>query len=114
MSTQYMVVQFGDLFRGEFLNIGVFAWDTDPFITEVKSKFITNIDRHKAVFGFADPILVDILENWIKKINNKSSLEQFVESCDSPYTSLQVTPPRGSLEPVDQLLEGIAKTFLVE
>ena len=114
MATQYIVVQYGDLMTGEFLNIGVIAWDMDDSITEVKSKFLTNLDRIKFAFNYADPIMEDLLENWLKKIAVKSEVQFLIESCNSPYTSLQITAPRGSIESVDELIIGVAKTFLKE
>lgn len=115
MTCQYIVVKYGDLFRGEYLNIGVFAYDMDPNVTEVKSKFLSNLSRIKSTFGYSDPIMEAILEGHLKKISTKEELNKAIEDANSPYTSLMYTLPRASLDSdVDRLLNDVAKIFLVE
>jgi hypothetical protein len=115
MPSQYVVVQYGDLFRGEYLNLGVFAYNVDSEIKEVKSRWLSNLSRIEAAFGWKDTILESFFESWLKKIDTKVALQDAIKSCNSPYTSLQFTQPRGSLdEDPEKLVADLAKTFLVE
>lgn len=113
MPSQYIVCQYGDLFRGEFLNIGVFAFDFDPNVERVYTYFLHDWSRVEATFG-KDGILQDLVKSWLRPIVNKKQLDDLIKSCNSPYTSLQLTPPRGSLDEPADLLEWAKKTFLVE
>jgi hypothetical protein len=113
MPSQYQVVQYGNLFTGEYLNIGVFAFDFDPNVSEVHNYFLTDWERIRAAFG-VDRILEDIVDSWMRTIVNKKQLEDFVKSCNTPYTSLQITQPRASLDEPAELLKWAKKTFLVE
>lgn len=114
MPSQYIVMQYGDVMRGEFLNIGVFAYDMDPIVTEVKSRFLKSLDRVEKTFNMKDPILRDLFKYWQTDIINKEQLNELVDSCNSPYTSVQFTDPRASLNSPEELVVWAAKTFLVE
>lgn len=114
MPCQYIVVQVGDLWRGEFLNIGVFAYNMDPLSKEVYPKFVNSLKRVETTFGWNDGILKGILEG-LRSINNKAKLEELMQGGNSPYSSLQFTEPRASLdEDPKKLAEEMAENFLVE
>ena len=115
MPSLYVVVKYGDLFRGECLNLGVFSYNVDPDIKEVHSKFLTNLSRIEAVFGWKDTIMESLFNEWLVKIKTKSELEDAIKRSNSPYSSLQFTPPHASLdEDAEQLVKDMASIFLVE
>jgi hypothetical protein len=114
MPCQYVVVQYGNVMTGEYLNLGLFAYNVDPEIKEVKSRWVADLSRIQTTFGWRDPILESILESWLKKIDTKEALQTAILHTNSPYSSLQFLDPRASLdEDADRLAEDMAKTFLV-
>ena len=113
MSSHYVVVQYGNMISGEFLNVGIYTYDLDPDIKEVKSQFVSNLNRVQIIFG-KDTILENALDHWLKKIVTKDELADALSKCNSPYSSLQITPPRASILSADDLLKSIASDFLIE
>lgn len=107
-----MVVQYGDLITGESMNVGVFAYAVDGD-GRVRSRFIRDLARVRAAFG-RDEILEWWLENAGPAVVDMGTFEHLRRSVDSPYSSLRLTEPRGSLEDPDALVEWAARTFLVE
>lgn len=115
MITEYIVLQYGNVMTGEYLNIGVYTYSADENNQEVICRFVKKFDRVNNAFNCIDPILSELVKSWLGKINTKISLKELVDSCDTPYTSLRVTEPRGSLlKTPEELLNSIADTFLVE
>ena len=119
MPSKYIVCQFGNVMTGEYLNIGVYTYDIDPDKQKVFCRFLTNWTRINAAFGQtgdknADTILSDLIDSWLTKIETKDKLLEDIKNSYSPYSSLLFTEPRASLLPADQLLDDVAKTFLVE
>jgi hypothetical protein len=119
MPSQYVVLQFGNVITGEYLNIAVFSYDMDEDKPKVYSKFLENWTRVNAAFDLtgdknADPILESLMNNWLKKIETKDALHEAIKNGNSPWSSLMFTEPRASLLPAETLVEDMAKTFLVE
>lgn len=119
MPSQYIVVQYGNVMTGEYLNIGVYTYDIDEDKSEVYHKFLTNWSRVNAAFGLTgdkntDTIMASMLDNWLTKIDNREILLADIKNSYSPYSSLLFTEPRASLLPAKQLLDDVSKTFLVE
>lgn len=119
MPSQYVVVQYGNVMTGEYLNIGVYSYDMADDKPKVYSKFLENWTRVNAAFGknastVTDPIFEEILNEWLKKIESKEALQEAIRNANSPYSSLLFTPPRGSINSAETLAEEMAKTFLVE
>ena len=119
MPSQYVVLQFGNVMTGEYLNIAVFSYDMDEDKPKVYSKFLENWTRVNAAFDLtgdknADPILESLMNNWLKKIETKDALHEAIKNGNSPWSSLMFTEPRASLLPAETLVEDMAKTFLVE
>lgn len=113
MTSQYIVVQYGNVMTGEYLNIGIYSYDLDQ--DKVYSKFITNFSRVRAAFdGAPDPFFEDVAMNWLRKIDTKAALQSIIEKSNSPYASLQFTTPRASLSSGEILAEELAKAFLTE
>ena len=113
MVSQYIVVQYGNVMTGEYLNIGIYSYDIDK--PQVYSKFITDFTRIRNAFGGGPDIMFEEhLMEWLKKVDNKEALQKIIDSSNSPYSSLQLMPPRGSLTPGESLAEDVAKTFLTE
>lgn len=103
----------GDLWKGEYLNIGVFAYDADPLSNRVCSKFVDNLDRIEKAFGWKDQILREIFEHLRTEIKTKLQLEDLIKSSNSPYSSMQFTEPRASIiEDPQQLVDDVSKHFL--
>jgi len=119
MPSQYVVVQYGNVMTGEYLNIGVYSYDMADDKPKVYSKFLENWTRVNAAFGtngntVTDPIFEEILNEWLKKIESKEALQEAIRNANSPYSSLMFTKPRASLNSAETLAEEMAKTFLVE
>lgn len=119
MPSQYVVVQYGNVITGEYLNIGVYSYDIDDDKPKVYSTFLESWTRVNAAFGkngntVTDPIFEEILNDWLKKIDSKEALQEAIKNANSPYSSLLFTAPRGSITPGETLAEEMAKTFLVE
>lgn len=120
MPSQYVVLQYGNVMTGEYLNIAVYSYDMDEDKPKVYSKFLENWTRVNAAFSgpqgreCKDPIMEDLLNEWLKKIETKDALEEAIKNSNSPYSSLLFTKPRASLTPAEILAEDMAKTFLVE
>lgn len=119
MPSQYVVLQYGNVLTGEYLNIGVYSYDMEDDKPKVYSKFLQNWTRVNAAFGtngnvVTDPIFEEMLDSWLKKIDTKEALQEAIKNSNSPYSSLLFTAPRGSLNSAETLVEEVAKTFLVE
>lgn len=115
MGSQYVVLQYGNVLTGEYLNIGVYSYDMEDDKPKVYSKFLEDWTRVNAAFGnVTDPVFEEILDSWLKKIDTKEALQEAIKNANSPYSSLLFTAPRGSINPAETLAEDMAKTFLVE
>ncbi len=115
MPSQYVVLQYGNVMTGEYLNIAVYSYDVDEDKPKVYSKFLENWSRINAAFQTdKDPIFEAILDSYLKKIDTKDALKECIKNANSPYSSLLFTEPRASLTPAETLAEDMAKTFLVE
>jgi len=119
MPSQYVVLQYGNVMTGEYLNIAVYSYDMDEDKPKVYSKFLENWTRVNAAFNLkgeknTDPIMEDLLDHWLKKIDTKDALKEAIKNSNSPYSSLMFTEPRASLLGGETLAEDMAKTFLVE
>lgn len=113
MVSQYVVLQYGNVMTGEYLNIAVYSYDVDENKPKVYSKFLENWTRVNAAFG-PDLIFESILDSYLKKIETKEALQEAIKHSNQPYSSLMFTAPRASLLPGESLAEDMAKTFLVE
>lgn len=115
MASQYVVLQYGNVLTGEYLNIGVYSYDMEDDKPKVYSNFLHDWTRVNAAFGnVTDPIFEEMLDSWLKKIDTKEALQEAIKNANSPYSSLLFTAPRGSINPAETLAEEMAKTFLVE
>lgn len=119
MASKYVVLQFGNVMTGEYLNIAVFTYDLDEDKPKVYSQFLENWTRVNAAFNLqgdknSDPILESLMDHWLKKIETKDALQEAIKSANSPWSSLMFTEPRASLLPAESLVEDMAKTFLVQ
>lgn len=119
MPSQYVVLQYGNVMTGEYLNIGVYAYDMDEEKPKVYSKFLENWTRVNAAFDLqgkecTDPIMEAMLDEWLRKIETKDTLQEAIKNANSPYSSLLFTKPRASLEAPEILVEAMAETFLVQ
>lgn len=121
MPSQYVVLQYGNVMTGEYLNIGVYAYDMDEEKPEVYSKFLENWTRVNAAFPTGkqgkecgDTIMESLLDSWLRKIETKEALQKAMKDANSPWSSLMFTQPRASLEAPEILVEAMAETFLVQ
>lgn len=115
MPSQYVVLQYGNVMTGEYLNIGVYSYDMDEDKPKVYSKFLENWDRINAAFGNTKDIIFEsLLDSWLRKIDTKDALNEAIKASNSPYSSLMFTDRRASLTAGETLAEEMAKTFLVE
>ena len=119
MTSQYVVLQYGNVMTGEYLNIAVYSYDMDLDKPKVYSKFLENWTRVNAAFHQTggkntDPIMEELLDSWLKKIDTKEALQEAIKNSNSPYSSLLFTEARASLTAGETLAEEMAKTFLIE
>ena len=121
MASKYSIVQYvPNPIANERINIGVVAFNEE----EVRVQFLTNWERVRH-FGMED---VTFLKEFAHRMSQAadSGLIFPGDNRDAPYqerlnkiardwlSGIQWTEPRGSLEDVDSLLEGIASNFLVD
>lgn len=111
MPSQYRVLKYGDVIKGEYLNFGVFAFDADPSVDKIYVKFVTSLNRLFQAFS-NDPILESLWKTWSRKEWTRQDLDQLIYSVSSPWSSLQITEPRASLSSPEDLLVDIAKDLL--
>lgn len=115
MPSQYIVIKFGNVITGEYLNIGVATFE---ILTEqpIYFKFITKWDRICKTFGadITGDIFLNSIVADISTFQTKQELFDYIRGSSSPYCSLQFTETRASLEPAEQLLDWAFKTFIVE
>jgi len=121
MASRYSIVQYvPNPITDERINIGVVAFDDN----DVRVQFLNNWSRVQA-FGRED---INFLRSFAKRMNFAAS-EGLLFPGDEPdgtpkherlkkiargwINSIQFTEPRGSLDNVENLLEDIAQTYLV-
>lgn len=94
---------------GDSINLGIFAYDINPDITEVRSAFVSDYEHIEEITH--DPILRGIMDYQFSKIKNKRDLKEFVDTCYGP-TSIQFTDPKLGISSPDELVLWAAKRFL--
>jgi hypothetical protein len=121
MASRYSIVQYvPNPISDERINIGVVAFDDN----DVRVQFLNNWSRVQA-FGRED---IHFLRDFAKRMNFAAS-EGLLFPGDEPdgtpkherlkkiargwFNSIQFTEPHGSLDNVENLLEDIAQTYLV-
>jgi hypothetical protein len=109
MPSQYTVLSFMNMITGESVNVAVAALDDKV----VKFSVLKNWTRFNAMFGAQDPILDFILNDYLTVAVTPENLKKRI-SRQSGMSSLQFSELRGSLTDVDELLDYVTKTFLVE
>lgn len=123
MASRYSVIQYvPNPIADERINIGVLAFDEK----NVRVHFLARWDRVRC-FGTSEDIsLVKNFANQMQKAASKGLLfpgdepseipkhERLSKVARSWINSIQFTESCGSLEPVDDLLEDIVKTYLLE
>lgn len=109
MPSAYRVIQYGNLLTGEVLNIGVVAFGDG----RVRSQFLTDWSRVWAAFGSeGDPILTGWVRYFVNEVRTEAQLDEVVGRCRGPYSSLQITEQRASLDDPDALLQEVSARFL--
>jgi Protein of unknown function (DUF3037) len=123
MTSRYSVIQYvPNPIAGELINIGVLISDEQ----EVRVHFLQNWERVRC-FGMSEDI--DMLKNFaheMQEVMKKGLLfpgdypsdlpahERLMKVACGWMNGIQVTEPRGSLASVDQLLEDMTQTYLLE
>jgi hypothetical protein len=104
---------------GEQINIGVIVFDNET----VKVNFISHWRRVKSFVGADIQFLKDLAEEFRRASSDQLALpgielgpklnEALINQITSKWNnSIQVTPPRASLKPLDELLPQVSMQFL--
>lgn len=126
MVCRYVVAQFGDLNRGEVMNVAILTWELPPGSngdarlkppkdTPVHLLLLNDWSRVFAAFpkwGNGETIK-EIISDRLRALRTYSDFENAVEDA-GPYTPYQFTEPRASTETAVECLVDVAKYFLVE
>jgi hypothetical protein len=114
--TKYIVVMYGDLNRGEKLNVGVLAWDgtlgvTAP-VTVIMRKDWTRIHA-TFPWGGNGP---EVQQNVTERMLAIKTLHDFRCTWEKmgPYTPFEFTEERGSIEAPEKTALWAARYFLQE
>ncbi|NJM78086.1 MAG: DUF3037 domain-containing protein [Acaryochloridaceae cyanobacterium RU_4_10] len=123
MASRYSIIQYvPNLIADERINIGVLVFDEQA----VRVHFLQHWDRIRC-FGLSEDI--EVLKNFAHEID-KETKEWLLFPGDRPtnipvhdrlvkvardwHSGIQFTEPRGSLAGVDELLDELARTYLLE
>lgn len=120
MTTRYSVVQYvPNPLNGESINIGVIGWSDQAAVVQ----FVKNFARARQFGGKEIGFLRGLSKELIATVKsrnvdlfesdsfNKEELEKMILNWGG---CIQFTSPRGSLEPVEQVVQSAASLFLVE
>ncbi len=114
MSSQYIILKYQSIFTGSFTQIAVFSYDTVEDKPEVYLAFIEGWGRVNNAAGDENPIFENLLGDFLRKINTKQLLQDFIEDRDHLYSVFEFGVPNDSSSPAETLAEEIANTLLVE
>ncbi len=115
MPSQYVILKYKTVYSGEFAQIAVFSYDTDEDKPTVYLGFVTGWARvNSATESTDDPVFEDLLGTFLRKIDTKVLLQEFIENSETLYTVFMLMSPQDSSSPAETLAEEIANTLLVE
>lgn len=110
---KYVVAMCGDLNRGERMNVGVLAWDTELGPSApVSLRLLKDWTRIHAAFpsSYSDMIQKQV-ETCLTDIRTYADFQKAVNK-QGPYTPFEFTEERGSLESPENTVVGTAQFFL--
>ena len=123
MASRYSVIQYvPNPIADERINIGVLAFDDQ----DVKVKFLSRWNRVSCFGPSSDLLVIKDFATRMREATENGLLFPGDEPSDTPrherlakiskgwINSIQFTAPRGSLEPLDALLEDVIETYLME
>lgn len=122
MTSKYSVVQFvPNAISGERINIGVIAFSED----RISTKFLANWGRVRPFAGTDIAFLKDFAKEIEESVSSQLALpgfktieslnENLINKISSEWAnSIQLTAPRTSLKPVNELIDSISKQFLLQ
>jgi hypothetical protein len=114
MASKYVVVRFGDLNRGEHMNVAVLAWEHDVGSdTPVYQRMISDWTRIQQAFpkSGADGWVQEEVIRRISSIRTLGDYER-TKSEVGPYTPFEFTEERPSMASAVDTLEAMWKFFL--
>lgn len=110
---KYVVAMYGDLNRGERMNVGVMAWDTEQGLAApVSLRLLKDWTRVHAAFPSSSS---DLLQKQVEtRLTDIRTYADFKKTLDKmgPYTPFEFTEERGSLESPENTIIGTAQFFL--
>jgi hypothetical protein len=112
MKTKYVVVKYGDLNRGEYMNIAIAAWEDAGPTAQVHWRFLQDWRRIDAAFPKGDAVKQDTMQRLIG-IRTKSDYDTTLRRM-GPYTPFEFAEEMPSITTPEDTLESLAKFFLVE
>jgi hypothetical protein len=111
---RYVVVRFGELNRGEHMNVALLAWDEGcvPSSTPIHMRMLKDWKRVRMAF----PRPLDFEEDVIKRVTAIKTFADYQEVLRrmGPYTPFEFSDERPSTEPAEKILGGLVEHFLVE
>jgi len=115
VSSQYIILKYKTVYSGEFAQIAVFSYDTDEDKPAVYLSFIEGWARvNSTAESTSDPVFEDLLGTFLRKIDTKVLLQEFIGNSGTLYSVFMLMPPNDSSSPAETLAEEIASTLLVE
>lgn len=122
MIARFVVVRYGDLNRGEFMNVGLLAWDEPdqgarrngrvPANTPVLVRMLKDWKRVRTAFPKPPDFEADVINRvtGIKTLKDYEDLKQRM----GPYTPFEFSDERPSTEKAEKMLGGLVEFYLVE
>lgn len=114
---RYVVVRFGELSRGEHMNVALLAWD-EPGGSVAAADIPIHMrmlkDWKRVRMAFPRPI--DFEEDVITRVAAIKTFADYQEVLRrmGPYTPFEFSDERASTELAEGILEGLVEHFLVE
>jgi hypothetical protein len=125
VTCRYIVAQFGDLNRGEVMNVAVLTWDLPPGSNaspDLKPASDAPVYLHllkdwsrvfRAFPKWGGEAIKEIVSERLRAIRTFGEYEAAIEGT-GPYTPFHFTGPRASTETAAECAVDVAKFFLVE
>jgi hypothetical protein len=116
--SKYVVVKFGDLHRGESMNVAVLAWDHEGGPrTPVLQAVLKDWTRvHRAFSSVLPDHRATLQSNVLNRLNEINTFEDYQTALArmNPYTPFEFTDERPSLTTAQECLTEVAAYFLQE
>ena len=122
-ASRYVVVKFGDLHRGETMNIGILAWDhpipfnePPPPETPVMQRIIEEAEWARIFEAFPRGYNAELREDVVNRLQAIKTYGDYMHVWNrmGPYSPFEFTEERPSVGGAGDLLEAMWKYFFVD